>query len=106
MLKGHGVARVAGDVVVKPVGTNKVVEVSVVTNDSRGNGHFFTVQLWDSGAEAFAQHIKKGDLVAFDFELRQERWESKETGEKKQKHVLRVTHFVKAVACRRETDGE
>lgn len=102
MLSGHGVARVAADVVLKPVGANKVVEVSVVTNDARGNGHFFNIQLWDSGAEVFAQNIVKGDLISFDFELRQERWEK--DGEKKQKQVLRVKHFVKVVPCRRE-DG-
>lgn len=102
MLRGHGVATVAGDVVVKPVGNNKVVEVSVVTNDARQQGHFSTIQLWDTGAEAFARDVKKGDLVAIDFELRQERWEK--DGEKRSKNILRVTHFVKCVRAKKDGD--
>jgi single-stranded DNA-binding protein len=101
MFKGYGVARIASDVVLKPVGNNKMVEVSAVTNDARGNGHFFTIQLWDSGAEAFAKNIQKGNLVALEFELRHDRWTNKE-GEAKQKQVLRVTHFVKAEPSKKE----
>ena len=104
MLNGYGVARVASDVVLKPVGANKVVEASVVTNDSKQNGHFFNIQLWDSGAEVFAENIKKGDLISFVFELRQERWEKE--GEKKQKQVLRVKHFVKVEPLTRKDNDE
>lgn len=104
MFKVYGVARVAGDVVLKPVGNNKMVEVSVAQNDARGNGHFFTIQLWDSGAEAFAQHIAKGDLVSLEGELRHERWTNKE-GEAKQKQIIRVTHFIKAVPSKKEVEN-
>ena len=64
-----------------PGGTS-VTDIGVAVNehwtDNEGNkqekAHFFDVTVWGKQAESVCQYLKKGDLVAVEGSLRQDRW--------------------------------
>lgn len=55
---------------------------------------FIDCEAWASGGDLIAQYFKKGDpIVISNAELRLDTWEDKTSGERRQKHKLRVLDF-------------
>lgn len=46
---------------------------------------FFDVVVWGNQAENCAQHLSRGSMVGVDGKLRQDRWEDRDTGQKRSK---------------------
>jgi single-strand DNA-binding protein len=45
---------------------------------------------WDRTAEVFAKHVRKGDLIGVEANLKFETWNDRETGEERSKAVFQV----------------
>lgn len=69
-----------------------VNEYRTVNGEKVKYTHFFNCEAWDSGARVIAEQCHKGDLVALDGKLRQNRWKNKE-GQGRSRVVLRVENF-------------
>lgn len=82
------------DAELKYVGTNAVLEFSIAWNEKyerEGGGkvdkaHFFDCQIWGKRAEGLAQYLTKGKAILVEGQLKQERWDDKDTG-KTRSHV-------------------
>lgn len=74
-----------------------VARLGIATNTrfKRGDqwedqAHFFDAVLWGRTAEAVSQYLTKGKQVAIVGELRQNRWEDRETGQRRSKVEINV----------------
>ena len=104
MIKVFALGRLTADPQLEQlnVGDGKTAELlkfDIAVNEYRNvNGekvkytHFFNCEAWDSGAKVIAEQCGKGDLLAIDGKLRQNRWKNKE-GEGRSRIVLRVENF-------------
>lgn len=99
-MKFHGVGRLVADPKLVKVNDTCKVEFSLAYNYVRGKGddkkreaHFFDYTAWDTGAQMIADRCKKGDLLYVEGNVKQEKWEDKETGQKRSKNVYRVSEF-------------
>lgn len=54
---------------------------------------FIPFTAFGKAAELIQKYVKKGDRIGLQGEIRQERWEDKETGGNRSKLVLRVENF-------------
>lgn len=55
---------------------------------------FLDFEAWDRGAETIAERFKKGSFMLIDdASVKTDRWEDKNTGEKRQKLCFRCNHF-------------
>jgi single-strand DNA-binding protein len=64
---------------------------------------FITCEAWDSGAEAVASSLKKGDLVMVEGSLRNDSWEK--DGVKHSTLKVRVNNFAKITKTARKNDS-
>ena len=113
MIKTFALGRLTADPELKQinVGDNKTADLlkfSIAVNEYRKvNGekvkytHFFDCEAWDSGAKVLHEQTKKGDLIAIDGKLRQNRWETPE-GQKRSKVIIRVENFTIAHRVNRD----
>ncbi|CAN1210382.1 single-stranded DNA-binding protein [Tumidithrix helvetica PCC 7403] len=51
---------------------------------------WFDLELWDKSAEVAANYVKKGSLIGITGSLKFDRWQDRNTGEERQKPVIRV----------------
>ena len=85
------IGRLTRDVELKTLNTGTStakMSIAVGENIKRGNEwtqetYFFDVIVWAKQAENCAQYLAKGSQVAIEGKLKQNRWEDKTTGEKK-----------------------
>ena len=83
--------------------------VAVSREFTRANGtqdkitSFISCEAWDSGAEAIAGSLKKGDLVLVEGSLRNDTWEK--DGVKHSTLKVRVNHFAPLAKNTREKVG-
>lgn len=54
---------------------------------------FLDCEAWDTGADLIAQHFDKGDPIIVHASVKQEEWEDKNGGGKRQKLKFRVNSF-------------
>lgn len=75
-------------------GGTAVIEFSIAVNDREKNSasgewedraNFFDVTAWGNLAETCSQYLAKGRLTGVDGSLRQDRWDDRETGQKRSK---------------------
>lgn len=104
MINLNGWATIASDLELKSVGQNGAVvcRFSVAMNETVGKNDdgtykeissFFRCELWDSGAEYLVNNANKGDGITFSGTPRQETWEDKETGNKRESVYFRINKF-------------
>ena len=63
--------------------------------DKNGNyiNNVIDVEVWDKSAEVIVDKLKKMDCILASGNIRRQEWNDKTTGEKRSKHVLRVSRF-------------
>lgn len=102
MLRVYGLVRIVSDLKVDVVGETKVCTFSVVmkerrkkrdTNEVLETPHFVQCTVWDKAVDVLVKHCKKGNRLMIEGVLRQETWEDKETKQKRQRHVVRISEF-------------
>lgn len=54
---------------------------------------FIDFVAWGAGAEALGQYLKKGSPLLINGTLKMDQWEDKQTGQKRSKIVVNVSHF-------------
>lgn len=94
-----------------PSGTavaNFGVAVNRRWKDDSGNQQeettFVDCAAWGKRGEAIGQYFKKGNPILLEGELREDRWDDKDTGKKRSKLVLNVTQFT-FVGGKRDADS-
>lgn len=92
--------------------TADIVKFSIAVNEYRKVGdekvkytHFFNCEAWDSGARVIAEHCNKGDMLAIDGKLRQNRWENDE-GKSRSRVIIRVENFTIASRSSKNDSGQ
>jgi len=71
-----------------------VASFGLACNDSDEKCNFFECQAWEKTAEVMNEHLKKGSKILINNgRFNQERWDDKESGEKRSKYVLNVQSF-------------
>lgn len=104
MINLNVLATIASDLELKSVGNNgaTVCKFSVAMNETIGKNEdgtykeatsFFRCELWASGAEYLVNNASKGDGITFTGTPRQDKWEDKETGEKRETVYFRINTF-------------
>lgn len=63
------------------------------TNEKKEEVSFIDCIIWARAAEVVAEYIKKGSPILVDGELRQERWQDKESGKNRSKIKVHVKSF-------------
>jgi single-strand DNA-binding protein len=63
------------------------------TNEKKEEVSFLDCVVWARGAEVIAQYCKKGSSILVDGELRQERWQDKESGANRSKIKVHIKSF-------------
>ena len=61
--------------------------------EKKESATFVGLVLWGKTAESFAQYLKKGSAVYCSGELKQETWDDKETGKKREKTKVQVDRW-------------
>lgn len=102
MFRANGIGRFVAKPELRqtPNGTN-VTRFTIVFNERVKvkdeiieRPHFFDFEAWDKGAEVICQHFDKGDVINIvSATPRQEKWEDKETQQKRSKVSFRVNEF-------------
>jgi single-strand DNA-binding protein len=54
---------------------------------------FVNCEAWDSGAETIGKYLQKGSPLLVEGAIKNERWEDKETGQKRSRDKVRVMSF-------------
>ena len=92
--------RLVQDPVLKNAGNTQLATFTVVYNhrymkDGSREEHsdFIDCKMWGKRGAAFAEHHRKGDQVYVEGKLEQERWQDKESGQKRSKIVVKVWNF-------------
>lgn len=71
-----------------------ICEFSIACNDTDEKVNFFDCQAWEKTAEIIGEHFKKGQKILINQgRFNQQRWDDKESGEKRQKYILKVFSF-------------
>lgn len=99
--KWVGIGRLTRDPEVRVVGGKNVAKFGLAVNRRYKKDEewvddtmFIDCELWDTGADRLVEHFKKGDLILIDDgQIRLDTWEDKTTGQRRQKHYVRVNHF-------------
>lgn len=73
----------------------------------KGEAIFVDVTIWGKRGEAFARHHKKGDMALIEGRLRLDRWEDKNTHEKRSKLKIDAVdwHFATSAPVSDDADG-
>ncbi|HCL55404.1 MAG TPA: single-stranded DNA-binding protein [Spirochaetia bacterium] len=86
------IGRLTSDPEIRATGSGmQVASFTIAVNDyykGEEKAYFFDVKAFGKTAETLRNYTKKGSLVAIDGKLTQERWETKEGGEKRSKVVV------------------
>lgn len=78
-----------------PAGTN-LTDVTIALNEYYTDGagtkqekvHFIDITVWGKQAESVCKYLGKGDLIAVEGTLRQDKWTDSETGKNRSKIVV------------------
>ena len=73
-----------------------VAEGAIANNDQWGDKEtvcYMDFKMFGKGAEAVAQYATKGRFVGLTGRITQDRWEDKQGGGKRSKHVMNVQHL-------------
>lgn len=99
-MKCHGIGRLVRDPELKPVGDTHVCVFTLAMDRHYGKGenkqketNFFDCVAWDTGAKTIAEYCKKGHQLFVEATAVQDKWEDKETGQKRSKIQFRVNQF-------------
>jgi single-strand DNA-binding protein len=89
------VGRAGRDPEVKYFESGKVVcNFTIAVNRRSSNRDeppdWFDLEVWDKTAEIAANYVKKGSLIGITGSLKFDRWQDRNTGEERQKPVIRV----------------
>lgn len=95
------VGRIGGDPEIKYLdGGGSVTKASMAINrpgsrkgDREIPPDWFTLEIWNDGAQEFADTIHKGDLVEVRGRVKSNRYTSKQTGEEKTELIVTVQDF-------------
>lgn len=101
MNSGQILGRLTRDVETRTANNGTTIgKFSIAVNQRVKNGdqwedqaHFFDCVAFGKTAEIIAQYRTKGDRVLLEYTLEQDRWEDKQTGEKRSKVALKVNRF-------------
>lgn len=74
------------------------------TNQKKEEVSFIDAVVWARAAEVIAEHLKKGNPILVDGELRQERWQDKNGGGNRSKIKVHVKSF-QFVGGKRDDQG-
>ena len=74
------------------------------TNEKKEEVSFIDAVVWARAAEVIAEHLKKGNPILIDGELRQERWQDKNGGGNRSKIKVHVKSF-QFVGRKEDNDG-
>jgi len=93
--KVHLVGRAGRDPEVKYFESGKVVcNFTLAVNRNTSNRDeppdWFDLEVWDKTAEIAANYVKKGSLIGVSGALKFDRWTDRNTGDERQKPVIRV----------------
>jgi single-strand DNA-binding protein len=98
--EANGVGRFVRDPELRNVGQTVVCDFALATDEVIKGGaekkkitSFFNCVVWDKAAEVITKYCKKGDRIHVRGVLRQDKWEDKTTGQKRDKVLIRVTDF-------------
>ena len=74
---------------VQTQGGTALAKFGIAWNDYKKEAHFYDCTLWGPAAESIGQYLTKGKKIGISGELRQERWQDKDGGNRS-KHVINV----------------
>jgi single-strand DNA-binding protein len=87
-----------------------IVKFSIAVNRNRKNGdqwedevNYFDIVSLTKQAERLAQYLVKGKQVAIDGELKQDRWQDKETGQNRSKVEL-IASYIQLLGDRKQPE--
>lgn len=63
------------------------------TGERQEEATFLDCEAWGKQGDVIAQHFHKGKQILLEGSLKEDRWEDKDTGKNRSKHVLRVERF-------------
>lgn len=87
------VGRLGQDPKIKYLESGKVVANASIAVNRRGQDlppDWVNLVAWDGIAKVFADHVRKGDLIGVEANLKFETWTDRETGEERSKAVFQV----------------
>lgn len=87
------VGRLGSDPEIKYFESGKVVANATIAVNRRGKDlppDWVKIVAWDKIAGVFADHVRKGDLIGIEANLKFETWGDRETGEERSKAVFQV----------------
>jgi single-strand DNA-binding protein len=87
------VGRLTRDPEFKEVGETKIVKFGLAVDGRNDDVNFFDCEAFGKSAELINQHLGKGRQILVDGRLKQDRWEDKESGQKRSKVVVVVENF-------------
>jgi single-strand DNA-binding protein len=107
--KVHLVGRAGRDPEVKYFESGKVVaNFTIAVNRNTSNRDeppdWFDLEVWDKTAEVAANYVKKGSLIGISGALKFDRWNDRNTGDERQKPVIRVDRL-ELLGSRRDNEA-
>lgn len=107
--KVHLVGRAGRDPDIKHFESGKMVcNFAIAVNRNSSNRDdppdWFDLEIWDKTAEIAANYVKKGGLVGVTGSLKFDRWTDRNTGEERQKSVIRVDRL-ELLSSRRDNES-
>ena len=87
------VGRLGRDPDIKYLESGKVVVNTSIAVNRRGKDlppDWVNLVAWDKIGEVFADHVKKGDLIGVEANLKFDTWNDRETGEERSKAIFQV----------------
>ena len=88
-------------------GETAVASFSIACNYDKDSAYFFDIDVWRKQAENCANYIDKGDRVAIEGMLRQDKWQDKEGGNRyKIKIVANRVQFLASKKDKQEKPPE
>ncbi|MBD2179168.1 single-stranded DNA-binding protein [Pseudanabaena sp. FACHB-1998] len=107
--KVHLVGRAGRDPEVKYFESGKVVaNFTLAVNRNTSNRDeppdWFDLEVWDKTAEVAANYVKKGSLIGVSGALKFDRWNDRNTGDERQKPVIRVDRL-ELLGSRRDNEA-
>jgi single-strand DNA-binding protein len=107
--KVHLVGRAGRDPDIKHFESGKMVcNFAIAVNRNSSNRDeppdWFDLEIWDKTAEIAANYVKKGGLVGVTGSLKFDRWTDRNSGEERQKSVIRVDRL-ELLSSRRDNES-
>lgn len=100
---------IARDPETREAGSSTVTEFAIASNEyikGESVASFISVQAWGAQGEFAQRNFKKGSYVEIVGVLKEDRWEDKETGAKRNKHFIRATTVSFGGAPRKKEEAE